>query len=86
MTIKFQESRDVMKNKKFYLYTAVIFSLLVISGCGTTPQAAPGLFRYSPEPTPEYCMLYKGANRFKLHPDRQYAVFNNIPIQLPVAT
>ena len=73
-----------MKKRLFYLAAAAA-SILNFSGCGTAPKASPALSVYSPEPAAEYCMLYRGVNRFKLHPDRQYAVFNNIPIQLPVA-
>ena len=56
-----------------------------LSGCRATPKADRRLEKYAPEATEECCLLFHKANRFKLHPNRQYAVFNTTPIQLPAA-
>ena len=41
--------------------------------------------RRRPEASEECCQLFYKTNSFKLHPNRQYAVFNTTPIQLPAA-
>ena len=69
--------------KKFllsFLWTGV---LLCLPGCRNAPSAAPNLAAFSPVPTESCCLLSYGSNTFKLHPDRQYALFNATPVQLP---
>ena len=60
-------------------------AILLLAGCRNTPSVHSRLEKYQPEPTAENCLLFHKANRFKLHPNRQYAVFNTTPVQLPVA-
>ena len=60
-------------------------ALLLLAGCRNTPAVHSRLEKYRPEPSAENCLLFHKANRFKLHPNRQYAVFNTTPVQLPVA-
>lgn len=70
--------------KVFLLFSAVIAALL-LTGCKTTPSADKRLAKYAPEASENECFLYHKANRFKLHPNRQYALFNSTPVQLPAA-
>lgn len=60
-------------------------AILLLAGCRNTPSVHARLEKYQPEPSEENCLLFHKSNRFKLHPNRQYAVFNTTPIQLPVA-
>ena len=55
------------------------------TGCRSTPGTDKSLRKYSPVATEENCILVWQKNSFKLHPNRQYAVFNGTPIQLPEA-
>lgn len=68
----------------FLLFSAVITALL-LTGCKSTPSADKRLAKYAPEANEKECFLFHKANRFKLHPNRQYALFNTTPIQLPAA-
>jgi N-acetylmuramoyl-L-alanine amidase len=58
-------------------------ALLCLAGCRNAPSAAPNLAVFAPVPTENYCLLTCGKNTFRLHPDRQYALFNATPVQLP---
>ena len=69
--------------KKFLLTFLWAGALLYLSGCRNAPSAAPNLAVFSPVPTESCCLLSYGKNTFKLHPDRQYALFNATPVQLP---
>lgn len=71
--------------KHFLLFSAVTTAILLLTGCSTTPSADSRLAKYAPEASEKECLLFHKANRFKLHPNRQYAVFNKTPIQLPAA-
>ena len=72
-------------SKSFFLFTAAVAFLLLITGCTTQPGADLLLKKYFPAATEEHCLLKWHGNTFKLHPNRQYAVFNRMPVQLPVA-
>lgn len=67
----------------FFLLTAAVG--LLLAGCTTPPSAEKRLSKYAPAATEENCLLSWGGNTFKLHPNRQYALFNRTPIQLPAA-
>ena len=69
--------------KKFLLLLLCTGALLCLSGCRNAPSAAPNLAPFSPVPTENCCLLSYGKNTFKLHPDKQYALFNATPVQLP---
>ena len=69
--------------KKFLLLLLWAGVLLCLAGCRNTPSAAPNLAPFSPVPTENCCLLTCGKNTFKLHPDKQYALFNATPVQLP---
>lgn len=73
-----------MKNFSL-LFLLILVSLLFTAGCSTTPKADRRLSKYAPVPTGESCILKWRGNIFKLHPNRQYALFNGIPVQLPAA-
>ena len=73
-----------MRTFSFLLLTAAAAGIL-LSGCRAAPKADHRLGKYAPEASEECCLLFYKANRFKLHPNRQYAVFNTTPIQLPAA-
>ena len=68
---------------KTFLFLLWAGALLCLSGCRNDPSAAPNLAAFSPVPTENCCLLTYGKNTFKLHPDRQYALFNATPVQLP---
>lgn len=67
------------------IFPAVLLTLCVITGCTSAPKADRRLSKYAPLPTEESCLLRWNGNTFKLHPDRHYALYNRIPIQLPAA-
>ncbi len=69
--------------KKLLLCLLWTGALLCLSGCRNAPSAAPNLAPFSPVPTETCCLLSCGNNTFKLHPDKQYALFNATPVQLP---
>lgn len=67
----------------FFLLTAAF--LISVTGCSSTPKADKRLQKYAPAASEDNCTLHWRGNVFKLHPNRQYAVFNGTPIQLPAA-
>lgn len=73
-----------MKNFLSLILT-VFFMALLMTGCTTHPGADARLKKYAPVPTEENCLLKWQGNTFKIHPNRQYAVFNRMPVQLPAA-
>ena len=74
-----------MRYRLSLLFILAAAAGLFLSGCRTAPKADRRLGKYAPEVSEECCLLFYKSNRFKLHPNRQYAVFNTTPIQLPAA-
>lgn len=70
-------------NTFFRIFLPVLLLLCLLTGCWSTPQADRRLSKYAPIPSEEHCLLRWQGNTFKLHPDRQYALFNRMPVQLP---
>ena len=72
-------------NKYLSFFLTAVLLLSLLTGCSTTPcpRAEERLQKYAPLPTEENCILRWKSNTFKLHPNRQYAVFNGVPVQLP---
>ena len=72
-------------NRYFSFFLTAVLLLSLLTGCSTTPRprAEERLQKYAPLPTEENCILRWQSNTFKLHPNRQYAVFNGMPVQLP---
>ncbi|MBR7138868.1 MAG: N-acetylmuramoyl-L-alanine amidase [Lentisphaeria bacterium] len=72
-------------NKNIAFFLTVIAVIILGAGCKTHPAAEKRLAKYAPAATEENCLLKWRNNTFKLHPNRQFAVFNGMPIQLPAA-
>ena len=72
-------------NKSGLFFPWIFSLLLLVTGCATRPAAEARLNKYAPEASEEFCLLKYQGNIFKLHPNRQYALFNGTPIQLPAA-
>ena len=70
---------------KFFLLFSAVTAALLLTGCRTTPSADKLLAKYAPEAGEKECFLFHKGNRFKLHPNRQYALFNATPFRLPAA-
>ena len=68
-----------------FLPLAAAAALCLTAGCRTAaaPRADEALAPFNPEPSEKHCVLALGNNTFTLHPDRQYALFNATPVQLP---
>ena len=72
-------------NRCVSFFLTALTILILAAGCKTHPAAEKRLARYAPAASEENCILTWQGNTFKLHPTRQYAVFNGMPIQLPAA-